>query len=218
MWLSCSKGWEQSCAGVNPASLRIDSEVSHTAQREGSHIDGRPRMREHPVVIASLFRRPVAGWVAWILFLVAVAVYPFTLYLGLTAGSNVPQMLQFDWWAALTPLATLELGIVAALVLRRHPRHALGWVAALGAVFASLTGIAGSYAAYSLTHGHVLPAADFAVWLRGWIWYPASLFPLALIPALFPDGRLPSPRWRLVVWAVAAGSLIQLVWVTLSQV
>ena len=181
-------------------------------------MDVRPRMREHPVVIASLFRRPAAGWVAWILVLVAVAVYPFTLYLGLTAGSNVPQMLQFDWWAALTPLATLELGIVAALVLRRHPRHALGWVAALGAFFASLTGIAGSYAAYSLTHGHVLPAADFAVWLRGWIWYPASLFPLALIPALFPDGRLPSPRWRPVVWAVAAGSLIQLVWVTLSQV
>jgi signal transduction histidine kinase len=174
-------------------------------------------MREHPVVIANLFRRPAAAWVAWTLVLVAVLLYPFTLYFGLAAGGNVPQLLQFDWWAALTPLATIELGIVAALVLRRHPRHAVGWVAAVGGICASLSAFAGSYAAYSLTHGHVLPAAEFAVWLRGWLWYPASIFLLALIPALFPDGRLPTPRWRPIVWAVAAGTVIQLVWVTLSQ-
>jgi signal transduction histidine kinase len=175
------------------------------------------RMQEHRLVIASGIERPTAAWVAWTLALVAAILYPFTLYLGLTAGSNVPSMLQFDWWSALTPLATIELGIVAALVLRRHPRHAVGWVAAIGGLLASLSAFAGSYAAYSLTHGHVLPAAELAVWLRGWIWYPASLFPLALIPALFPDGRLPSSRWRTVLWAVAAGSVIQLAWVTLSQ-
>jgi signal transduction histidine kinase len=175
-------------------------------------------MLEHPVVIASLVsRRPAASSAAWALVLIAVVLYPFTVYLGLNAGRNVPQLLQFDRWAALTPLAAIELGIVAALVLRRHPRHAVGWVAAAGGLFASLSAFAGSYAAYSLTHGHVLPAAEFAVWLRGWIWYPASLFPLALIPALFPDGRLPSPRWRPVVWAVAAGSVVQLIWVSLSQ-
>ena len=208
---------KQGAVRVDPASLRIVSEESHTVHGEGSHMDVRPRMREHPVVIASLFRRPAAGWVAWILVLVAALLYPFTLYLGLTAGSNVPQLLQFDWWEALTPLATIELGIVAAFVLRRHPRHAVGWVAALGAMGTSLSAFAGSYAAYSLTHGHVLPAIGFAVWVRGWIWYPASMFLLALIPALFPDGRLPSRRWRPIVWAVAIGSLVQLLWVSLSQ-
>jgi signal transduction histidine kinase len=203
---------------VDPASLRIDGEAVHTADREASHMDGRSRMQEHPMVIANLWRRPAADSVAWTLVLVAVLLYPFTLYLGLTAGKNVPQLLQFDWWAALTPLATIELGIVAALVLRRHSHHAVGWVAAIGGFLASLSAFAGSYAAYSLTHGHALPAAELAVWLRGWIWYPASVFPLALIPALFPDGRLPSPRWRLVVWSVAAGSVIQLIWVSLSQI
>lgn len=175
-------------------------------------------MREHPLVTANLSGRPAASWVAWTLVLVAAVLYPFTLSLGLAAGRNVPQMLQFDWWAALTPLATIELGVVGALVLRRHPRHAVGWVAAIGGVFASLSAFAGSYAAYSLTHGHSLPGDELAVWLRGWIWYPASLLPLALIPALFPDGRLPSPRWRFVVWTVAAGTVVQLGWVSLSQV
>ena len=164
-----------------------------------------------------LYRTVPPSLVAWALVLVACLAYPLTLYLGLTAGSNVPSLLQFDWWAALTPLATIELGIVAALVLRRHPRHAIGWVAAAGSFCTSLSAFAGSYAAYSLTHGHVLPAAEFAVWLRGWMWYPASLFLFALIPALFPDGKPPSSRWRFVVWAVAAGSLIQLLWVSLSQ-
>ena len=175
-------------------------------------------MQEHRLVIASRHWRPGAAWIAWTLVLVAALLYPFTLYLGLAAGGNVAPMLQFDWWSALTPLATIELGIVAALVLRLHPRHAVGWVAAIGGFLASPSAFAGSYAAYSLTHGHVLPAAELAIWLRGWIWYPASLFPLALIPALFPDGRLPSPRWRFVVWAVAAGTVVQLLWVSLSQV
>jgi len=175
-------------------------------------------MRQHPLVTANLSRRPAEESGAWTLVLVAVVLYPFTLSLGLAAGHNVPQMLQFDWWAALTPLATIELGVVAALVLRRHPRHAVGWVAAIGGSLASLSAFAGSYAAYSLTHGHALPGDELAVWLRGWVWYPASLLPLALIPALFPDGRLPSPRWRFVVWTVAAGTVVQLVWVSLSQV
>jgi signal transduction histidine kinase len=181
-------------------------------------MDEDSRMRDHPVVIRGLHRRLTPSRVAWILVGTSALLYPWTLYLGLTAGTNVPQLLQFDWWSALTPLATIELGIVAALVLRRHPGHAVGWVAAAGGFCQSLSVFAGSYAAYSLTNGHVLPAAEFAVWLRGWIWYPASLFLFALIPALFPEGRLPSPRWRLIVWAVAAGTLVQLVWVSLSQV
>ena len=180
-------------------------------------MDTLPRMRDHPVVTRDLFRWLPSSRVAWILVGTSALLYPFTLYLGLTAGNNVPPMLQFDWWAALTPLATIELGIVAALVLRRHPSHAVGWVAAIGSICTSLSAFAGSYAAYSLSHAHLLPADGFAVWLRGWIWYPASILLLALIPALFPDGKLPSRRWRPIVWAVTAGSVIQLVWVSFSQ-
>jgi signal transduction histidine kinase len=173
-------------------------------------------MREHPVV-TSRVKWPAPWWVAWTLVGVGVLTYPFTLYLGLAAGSHVPQLLQLGWWGAITPLAAIEIGIVGALILRRNPRHALGWVAAVGGLCTSVSAFAGSYAAYSVTHGHVLPAGDFAVWLRGWLWYPASIFFFVLIPVLFPDGRLPSPRWRPIVWAAAAGIAVQVVWVTLSE-
>jgi signal transduction histidine kinase len=180
-------------------------------------MDERPRMREHPVVTRSV-RRPAPWWVAWTLVGVGALMYPFTLYLGLAAGSNVPQLLQLGWWGGLTPLAAIEIGIVGALVLRRKPGHGVGWVATVGGFCTALSAFAGSYAAYSVTHGHVWPATDDAVWLRGWLWYPATTFLFVLIPALFPDGRLPSHRWRPIVWAVAAGNVVQLVWVTLSQV
>ncbi len=180
-------------------------------------MDEERQMRDHPVVVRDLFRRLPSSRLAWILVGTSALLYPLTLYLGLAAGGNVPQMLQFDWWAALTPLATIELGIVAALVLHRHPGHPVGWVAAIGSFCTSVSAFAGSYAAYSLSHANALPADGFAIWLRGWLWYPASILLLALIPALFPDGKLPSRRWRPIVWAVTAGSVIQLAWVSLSQ-
>ncbi len=168
-------------------------------------------------MIRDLYRRPLPSLVAWILVAVAALLYPFTLYLGLAAGGRLPQLLQFGWWGALGPLLAIEFGIVGALILRRHPGHAVGSLAVIGGFCTSLAGFAGAYAAYSLTHGHVLPASGFAVWVRGWVWYPGFSFLFILVPALFPDGRLPSPRWRPLVWAVAAGTVAQLAWVSLSQ-
>jgi signal transduction histidine kinase len=155
--------------------------------------------------------------VAWILVGIEALLYPFTLYLGLAAGGRLPQLLQFGWWGALAPLLASEFGIVGALILRRHPGHAIGSLAVIGGLCTSLAAFAGAYAAYSLTHGTGLPATGFAIWLRGWTWYPGVTSLLILVPALFPDGRLPSPRWRPIVWAVAIGIVADLVSVSGSQ-
>jgi len=147
-----------------------------------------------------------------------VLLYAPTLYLGLSAGGRLPQLLQFGWYGGLSPLVGIEFGIVGALLLRRHPGHALGSIALIGGFATSLSVFAGAYAAFSFTHGHLLPATGVAVWLRGWLWYPGLCFLFVLVPALFPDGRLPSPRWRPIVWAVAVGILAEFVWVSLSEV
>jgi signal transduction histidine kinase len=175
-------------------------------------------MREHPAVIGKMFRRPAVAGIAWILVGVEALLYPFTLYLGTTQGDRLPSLLQFGWWGALGPLLAIEFGVVGALILRRHPGHAVGWLAVLGGFTLALSTFAGSYAAWSFSHGRVLPVTDVAVWLRGWVWYPALSLLFVLVPALFPDGRLPSLRWRPLVWLVAVGSLVELVWVSLSEV
>jgi signal transduction histidine kinase len=175
-------------------------------------------MREHPLMIGKVLRHPAVGRAAWTLVGVSALTYPVTLYLGASAGARLPQLLQFGWWGALSPLLGIEFGIVGALILRRHPGHALGCVAVVGGFCASLSAFAGAYAAYSYAYGHLLPATGFAVWARGWTWYPATSLLFVVAPALFPDGRLMSRRWRPIVWAAAAGILIQLLWVSLSQV
>jgi hypothetical protein len=127
-------------------------------------MDVQRQMGEHPLVIGLDIRRLPAGRVAWILVGIEALLYPFTLYLGLTASDRLVQLLQFGWWGALSPLVALEFGILGALILRRHPGHGIGLVAVAGSLCLALSAFAGAYAAYSLTPGHALPAAGFAEW------------------------------------------------------
>src|SRR5438874_1169124 len=180
-------------------------------------MDVRRQMREHPLVIGKAFQRLPTRHVAWILVAIEALLYPFTLYLGLTASDRVDQLFQFGWWGGLSPLVALAFGILAALILRRQPGHGVGLVAVAGSFWLALSAFAGAYAAYSLTPGHALPATGFAEWLRGWIWYPGTSLLFTVVPTLFPDGKLPSKRWRPLVWAVGAGIVSQLTWVSLSQ-
>ena len=59
--------------------------------------------------------------------------------------------------------------------------------------------------------GACFPGTVAIAWLSSWIWVPAIGLAVIFIPLLFPDGRLPSRRWRPVLWysiaAIAAASL-----------
>ena len=94
-------------------------------------------------------------------------------------------------------------GVVGFVVAWRRPRNPLGWVM-LGAVgFLVLSNDAGLYAvaSYRLRSGG-LPFGWVAVLLQPG-WAPAiALFGVVVL--LFPDGRVPSPRWRWVLWAYLA--------------
>ena len=96
----------------------------------------------------------------------------------------------------------LPFGIVGFTVAWRVPRNPIGWILLVVALAMWFTGDAEFYSVRAYRLGHPrLPLARLAVFLAiGWIWM-LVLMPLPI--ALFPDGRLPSRRWRWTMWVYA---------------
>jgi hypothetical protein len=144
-----------------------------------------------PVAVPGRFRvaspatASVLGVLALLLLAGAVALSILAHQFG---WSDVPQLF----------LVVIPFAVVGVVVARRQPRNPIGWIL-LAIVLALLgSGDAGLYAVLHYRLGHRgLPLAPLAVFLAaGWVWL-VVLLPLAI--AFFPDGRLPSPRWRWVL-------------------
>jgi hypothetical protein len=97
---------------------------------------------------------------------------------------------------------------VGTLLATRRPRNPLGWT--LLVIFILAVAPADQYAAVDYrTHPGTLPLGELAVVL-GAAW-PLFLFLIAVLLWLFPDGRLPTGRWRrTAVIALTAGVLLAL--------
>ena len=97
-------------------------------------------------------------------------------------------------------LLMLPFASVGFVVARRQPSNPIGWILLVLAVCFMLSVVAGMYAVLAFRFGHPgLLLARLAVALtQAW----AALVILLPLPiVLFPDGRLPSPRWRWTAWA-----------------
>jgi hypothetical protein len=90
---------------------------------------------------------------------------------------------------------------IGGAVVLRHPRNAVGWILLISGALAPLSEAATEYASYALVErGGALPGGAWAAWLSqsalGLIVATASTYLLLV----FPDGHLPSVRWRPVAW------------------
>lgn len=100
-------------------------------------------------------------------------------------------------------LVGFAFGLVGALVLHHRPTNRLGLVLAAVGLCAATSTAAVEYTAYALdSRPRAVPGGPLAAAMEV-LWLPAFLLLLVALPLLFPNGRLPSPRWR--VPAAGAG-------------
>ena len=106
----------------------------------------------------------------------------------------------------LSTAITLLFGGVGALVVSRQPRNAVGWLLWLTGALIGLSMASTAFAAWSLGAFDVQPPpAVLAAWITQWAFSPTLVIALLVLPLLFPDGRLPSRRWR---WALGFAVLV----------
>ena len=95
---------------------------------------------------------------------------------------------------------------VGLVVATHRPGNPIGWLLMANGLVLAGAGFAESYASYALVEDRgSLPGADWAVLYDQNAW-PLLFAPFTAIAFVFPDGRLPSPRWRPVA-GLAIGSL-----------
>jgi hypothetical protein len=95
--------------------------------------------------------------------------------------------------------------LVGLLIVRRQPRNTVGWLLlGVGLVWA-VGGATDNYARYGLLiNPGSLPEPAVAAVINAVIWAPAIGLMGTFVILLYPDGRLPSQRWRWVAWLSGA--------------
>jgi hypothetical protein len=105
-------------------------------------------------------------------------------------------------------VAALAFSTVGVLVASSRRENPIGWLL-LGTGFLYATELfAGNYSVYThVTDPGSLPGASAAAWLTAWVWISGGSLVLFIF-LFFPDGKLPSVRWRPVAWLVLVNAVL----------
>jgi len=145
-----------------------------------------------------------AAWLAWSLAGLSVAMLVAT---GVLDALPRSAQASGDWFTvgtvgdAVSFLLFLAFPIVGALVASRRPQNPIGWICLADGLLWMFLGVTDSYSVYGVARPGSVPF-PVAIGTLGnqWLWVPTvGLLGIYLI-LLFPDGKLPSRRWRPLAW------------------
>jgi hypothetical protein len=160
-----------------------------------------------------------ASWLAWSLAALCVAMFVASVALYLLARSApVPS----SWGASQTVsgmllfMPFLAFPVVGALIASRRPHNPIGWIClAVGLVWMLIV-LTDSYTVYGVASPGSVPFPVGIYALSAWLWVPAVGLVGTYLLLLFPDGRLPSRRWRPLAWLSGAVMVLASLGITFS--
>jgi hypothetical protein len=148
-----------------------------------------------------------AAWLAWstctlavlmamlgVLFLLLLSRLPHNSPILYQWLENVMVSVAFSPVLALVTVLTFST--MGAVIVSRQPGNLIGWIFCAIGFIGGVRLLSTEYAAYSLVaESGLLPGGEALAWIASWLWVPDVGLYLCLA-LLFPDGRLPSARWR----------------------
>jgi len=114
----------------------------------------------------------------------------------LLQGKSVAELLSL--------LPFLACQVAGMLIARPQPRNRIAWILLAVGVVVGMAELSNPYAEYGLQRSGGLPGAAYVAAISGGLWVPAIGLLGTFLVLLFPDGRLPSPRWRPLAWVSGA--------------
>ena len=156
-----------------------------------------------------------ATWFAWSLGALSVAIFVANVVVYFLAPSLQPTN---NWGTVgtvgdmLVFVSFLAFPIVGALIASKQPHNPIGWICLAEGLLWRLLDTFEYYSTYGVTQGGSVPFPEAIAALNNWLWVPTVGLVGTYLILLFPDGKLPSKRWRPVAWL--SGAVIVLLSIT----
>src|SRR5215216_3969015 len=154
------------------------------------------------------------SWLAWSLAALSVVMFVGSVALWILAHStHVPRSLDADLTTGglLGQALFLVFPLVGALIASRRPETPIGWLCLVDGLLWTTTNMLDYHSLYVMASPGSVPFPIVLAGVNHWLWVPTVGLLGTYVFLLFPDGRLPSRRWRPLAWlsgvVIASGSL-----------
>ena len=152
-----------------------------------------------------------AAWLAWSIAGLCVAMFLASVALSILSLYGAPATPSPSTWGTggligglVIFLSFLAFPLVGALIASKRPLNPIGWICLTAGFLWMLIVLSDSYGTYGLAKPGSIPYPVASEALGLWLWVPPVGLLGTYLILLFPNGRLPSRRWRPLAWLSGA--------------